>query len=46
MPVGASYHTYDLIILTLKSSEAEYESIFQSGFVMLPKHLDNALKGR
>ena len=44
--IGATYHTYDLIILTRKSSEAKYESIFQSGFVMLPKHLDNALKGR
>ena len=44
--IGGSYHTFDLIILTRKSSEAKYESIFQSGFVMLPKHLDNALKGR
>ena len=44
--IGGTYRTYNLIILTRKSREAKYESIFQSGFVMLPKHLDNALKGR
>ena len=44
--IGATYRTYKLIILTRKSSEAKYEIIFQSGFVMLRKDLDNALKGR
>ena len=44
--IGATYRTYNLIILTRKSSEAKYEIIFQSGFVMLRKDLDNALKGR
>ena len=44
--IGATYRTYNLIILTRKSSAVKYEIIFQSGFVILPKHLDNALKGR
>ena len=44
--IGATYRTYDLIILTRKSSEAKYEIIFQSGFVILRKDLDNALKGK
>ena len=43
--IDATCRTYNLIILTRKSSEAKYEIIFQSGFVILPKHLDNALKG-
>lgn len=44
--IDATYRTYNLIILTRESSKAKYEIIFQSGFVILPKHLDNALKGR
>ena len=44
--IGATYRTYNLIILTRKSSRAKYEMIFKSRFVILPKHLDNALKGR
>ena len=43
--IGGTYRTYNLLILTRKSSKAKYERIFQSGFVMLPKHLDKALKG-
>ena len=43
--IGATYRTYNLIILTRKSSAAKYEIIFQSGFVILRKDLDNALKG-
>ena len=38
--IGATYRTYNLLILTRKSSRAKYERIFQSGFVMLPKHYD------
>ncbi len=44
--IGGSYRTYNFIILTRKSSGGKYESIFKSGFVMLPKHLDKALKSR
>ena len=44
--IGATYRVYNLLILTRKSNEAKYEKVFQSGFVMLPKDLDNALKGR
>ena len=43
--IGGSFRSYNFIILTRKSSEAKYEQIFKSRFVMLPKHLDNALKG-
>ena len=43
--IGGTYRVYNLLILTRKSSGAKYEKVFQSGFVILPKHLDNALKG-
>ena len=43
--IDATYRTYNLIILTRKSSEAKYEKVFKSKLVMLPKHLDKALKG-
>ena len=44
--IGGSFRSYNFIILTRKSSQAKYERIFKSGFVILPKDLDNALKGR
>ena len=44
--IGGTHRTYNLIILTRKSSEAKYEIIFEGGFVILPKDLDNALKSR
>ena len=44
--IGGTHRTYNLLILTRKSNEAKYEKVFKSGFVMLPKHLDKALKGR
>ena len=43
--IGGTHRTYNLLILTRKSNRAKYEQIFKSRFVMLPKHLDNALKG-
>ena len=43
--IGGSFRSYNFIILTRKSNEAKYEKVFQSGFVMLPKHIDKALKG-
>ena len=43
--IGGTHRTHNLIILTRKKSARKYESIFKSRFVMLPKHLDNALKG-
>ena len=44
--IGGTLRVYNLLILTRKSNEAKYEKVFQSGFVMLPKDLDNALKSR
>lgn len=44
--IGGTHRVYNLLILTRKSSGAKYEKVFQSGFVMLPKDLDKALKGR
>ena len=43
--IGGTLRVYNLLILTRKSSEAKYEKVFKSKFVMLPKHLDKALKG-
>ena len=43
--IGGTHRVYNLLILTRKSSEAKYKRIFKSKFVMLPKHLDKALKG-
>lgn len=43
--IGGTLRVYNLLILTRKSSKAKYERIFKSRFVMLPKHLDKALKG-
>ena len=43
--IGGTHRIYNLIILTRKSSEAKYETIFEGGFVILPKDLDNALNG-
>ena len=44
--IGGTLRVYNLLILTRKSNEAKYEKVFQSGFVILPKDLDNALKSR
>ena len=42
--IGGTHRVYNLLILTRKSNEAKYEKVFQSGFVILPKDLDDALK--
>ena len=44
--IGGTLRVYNLLILTRKSNEAKYEKVFQSGFVILPKDLDDALNGR
>ena len=44
--IGGTHRVYNLLILTRKSNEAKYEKVFKSGFAMLPKDLDKALKSR